>query len=470
MEWAIDHGDVRIALGDAVERLREMPDESVQCIVTSPPFFALRDYGTGRWEGGDESCDHVKAARHQVQGATSQRAGRKSAEHQRNDMFVGTCGRCGAVRVDRQIGLEETPELWVEALVAVFAECRRVLRDDGVMWLECGDTYATTSTYRAPQSMAKANGWAQEEARVPRPNAPGVKAKDLVGAPWLLGFALRGDGWYLRSEVIWDKVNAMPESVLDRPTTGHSRVFLLAKTDRYFYDAEAIRQPHKHDGRRATKIASNGAGLTTHENYEGRQNSERWPGSGANARTVWSIATQPTPWAHFATFPEKLVERCIMAGTSEAGGCLECGSPWRRLVVASGGTIGAGWHDHETDDVTGQRNGGSSRGWETYRREERGWVPTCDHYDHLYYLMPRPSNRRKAEQRDMWPGRWMRVRSRPAQAHWVTAPNVVLDPFMGSGTTAVVARRLGRHAVGVELNPAYLEICEGRLKQLSLLT
>lgn len=416
--------DVRIASGDAVERLREMPDESVQCIVTSPPFWALRDYGTGSWEGGDEGCDHTKPTRHQVQGATSQRKGRASVDAQRNETFTGTCERCGAVRVDRQIGLEETPEEWVAALVRVFRECRRVLRSDGVMWLEVGDTYANDEKWGG--SSGGKNGYAASgDEGYRQRRSTGLKGKDLVGAPWMLAFALRADGWWLRSEVIWDKLNPMPESVTDRPTTSHSRVFLLTKNDRYFFDADAIRSPHKHDGRKVTAVLG-GDGSLQH------RDGERWPGLGANARTVWSIASEPTPFAHFATFPQKLVERCLKAGTSEKGACASCGAPWRRVVEASGGTIGQGWHDHTDDLTTGQLNGASSKGMATYRREERGWEPTCEH---------------------------------PA----AVVPCVVLDPFMGSGTTALVARRLGRYAVGVELNDEYIRIAEKRLQQLSLL-
>lgn len=477
IDWWLDHGDVRLAHGDAATCLAEMDEGSVQCIVTSPPFYGLRDYGTATWEGGDADCDHRSPAeRRQIPHGDGRTKDAYADERHlipgAGALYPDVCGKCGAQRVDRQIGLEPTPEEWVESLVRVFREARRVLRDDGVFWLEVGDTYNAYNGNRGTQST-----YAGERVRVGEPQVPSghglmvptLKPKDLVGAPWMLAFALRADGWYLRSDTIWWRPNPMPESVLDRPTKAHSYVFLLTKSPRYFYDAEAIREPHKHDGRKATQIASNGAGISTHENYEHRQGAERWPGSGANVRSVWSIPTESTPYAHFATFPQALVERCLKAGTSERGACCECGRPWVRIVRATGGLLGASWHDHADDLGAGAGQGTHGQVmYATYRRESVGWQPACDHYDHLYALLPRPSKRRKAMHRDSWPGRWKRVRARAGLEDWRTVPCVALDPFMGSGTTAVVARRLHLHAVGIDLSEEYLRIASDRLKQLSL--
>jgi hypothetical protein len=205
----------------------------------------------------------------------------------------------------------------------------------------------------------------------------------------------------------------MPESVTDRPTKAHSYVFLLTKRARYYYDADAIRDEYRYDGRRA----------------------ERWPGAGANARTVWTIATEPTPFAHFATFPQALVERCIKAGTSEHGACGVCGAPWQRVVerAKAAGSLPAreGGHPNGSRDVKG--GGPAYVKWKLANPDVlKGWAPTCDH------------------------------------AAATVRPCVVLDPFMGSGTTALVARRLGRRSVGVELSAAYGAIAARRLQQLSL--
>jgi DNA modification methylase len=228
----------------------------------------------------------------------------------------------------------------VAALVGVFREVRRVLRDDGTVWLNLGDSYATSPG----ANNANLQAWAAENAKgggrragldpTPRRLVPdGFKPKDLLGIPWLVAFALRADGWYLRSDIIWAKPNPMPESVTDRPTKAHEYLFLLSKSPRYWYDADAIREPHgdnTHHGltmdrasqfKKASQIGGHGKGAPTIElNPAGR-----------NKRSVWTVATQPYPGAHFATFPPKLIEPCILAGCPERA-CSVCGAPWTRIV------------------------------------------------------------------------------------------------------------------------------------------
>jgi DNA modification methylase len=334
--------------GDARTRLRGLPDASVHCCVTSPPYFGLRDYGHGG-----------------------------------------------------QLGLESSPEEYVTVLVAILREVRRVLRDDGTLWLNLGDSYAAR---KAPGksaldrwSAAHARGGAHKEQAlqpVRKQLTAGLKEKDLIGIPWMVAFALRADGWYLRSDVVWAKPNPMPESVRDRPTRSHEYLFLLTKSPRYRYDAEAIREPAADVGR------ENGR--------EGRQErpEARPPGShprrlarlnyaelGRNRRSVWSIATQPFPGAHFATFPPRLVEPCILAGTAPTA-CGACGAPYERVPAAAGAL-----------DSNGQ---------------------TCGHDD--------PEGQ-----------------------------CVVLDPFAGAGTTGLVALRLGRSFVGIELNEDYVRLARERI-------
>jgi DNA modification methylase len=327
----LDDGDVRIWLGDVMDSLREMPDESVQTCVTSPPYWGLRDYGA-----------------------------------------------------DGQIGLEATPDEYVERIVEVFREVRRVLRDDGTLWLNLGDSYAGSgpsgASYQSETTKRREAGGMHGSFRVSaslrdrgltyaekKPVAPpGLKPKDLVGIPWRVAFALQADGWYLRSDIIWHKPNPMPESVTDRPTKSHEYVFLLAKSARYYYDAEAIKQEAKYPSDKRRPMGSEGSWQ-----MDGRKRGENGGGQAyehdttkSNARTVWTITTKAYSEAHFATFPTELPERCIKAGSREG--------------------------------------------------------------------------------------------------------DTVLDPFMGSGTTAWVARHLGRRAIGCELNAEYLEIAARRLSQQSL--
>jgi len=448
----VDDADAVIYHGDALAVLAGLEARSVQCIVTSPPFWGLRDYGTGEWSGGDPACEHDVGRSNHAHAGNVHEPGPDGNAFRNSSRYLGqgaptpnVC-RCGAERIDAQIGLEETPEAWCAALVAVFREARRVLRDDGVLWVEIGDTYASNVGGGTDGSKTKGgvaghvpNAWGGgSQSPVIRPD--NVKPKDLVGAPWLLAFALRADGWYLRADCIWHRPNPMPESVTDRPTKAHSYVFLLSKRARYYYDADAIREPAANDpsagGRQ--RAASRGqvapAEYSTDDTDAGRR--ERLNGAQlptmANARTVWTIATEPTPFAHFATFPQALAERCIKAGTSEHGCCSICGAPWRRLVDVSYEATQATMRDRVGVDTTSIRTARAD--FVPARRipTTTGWEASCEHL------------------------------GAPVE------PCTVLDPFMGSGTVALVARRLGRHAVGVELSAAYGAIAARRLQQLSL--
>lgn len=373
-----------IITGDSLTVLRTLPDESVQCCITSPPYWGLRNYGVGG-----------------------------------------------------QLGLEKTPEEYTAKMVEIFREVRRVLKPDGTLWLNLGDSYASgKGTCYNPGGGESSLGKERKEENahpLDRGNkstleASGLKPKDLVGIPWMVAFALRADGWYLRSDIIWSKPNPMPESVTDRPTKAHEYIFLMSKSARYYYNANAIKEPasepvtmtweqRKAEGeqmrhgisqnsgalnRKASPVprgwdtsTGNGGHIKLEGNYKPlpetqanirkkrdkqRGHSRRHAGfndrwdemeraeqcSGMrNVRSVWTIATQPFKEAHFATYPQELVKRCLMAGTKEG--------------------------------------------------------------------------------------------------------DMILDPFMGSGTTAVVARNAGRHYLGIELNPAYIEMAEKRLTQGQLI-
>ena len=260
--------DISIFCGDALEVLPAIQAGSVHCCVTSPPYWGLRDYG-----------------------------------------------------IDSQLGLESTPEEYVARLVEVFRGVRRVLRDDGTLWLNLGDSYARDEGKGEKFRNGKGHRWSgQTPNGMCGPGLGGLKPKDLVGIPWRVAFALQTDGWYLRSDIIWAKPNPMPESVTDRPTKAHEYLFLLAKNERYYYDAEAILEPITSDRAPSRKAKAQGAGfseLRAGTPYDGI-------GDHRNRRSVWTIPTQPYPEAHFATFPEALIEPCIKAGCPPGGTILDC--------------------------------------------------------------------------------------------------------------------------------------------------
>jgi DNA modification methylase len=326
LELAVD----RIIEGDALTELQKLPSASADCCITSPPYYGLRDYG-----------------------------------------------------VDGQIGLEATPEAYVAAQVAVFGEVKRVLKDEGTLWLNLGDSYAgswgnsghrpeidgTPSHQREKKTEYLARGgWDQRREVPPNQKVAGCKPKDLIGIPWMVAFALRADGWYLRQDIIWAKPAPMPESVRDRCTRSHEYIFLLAKSQKYYYDCEAIAEPLACPGEANRKTPARFGGadkyteakkqsrLHSGNEYTGTSNGKR------NKRDVWTIPTKPYKEAHFATFPEALVEPCILAGCPEGG--------------------------------------------------------------------------------------------------------TVLDPFFGAGTTGLVAKKLNRSYIGIELNPEYCQIARARVAAL----
>lgn len=290
----------------------------------------MRDYGTAEWEGGEDGCDHVSGmARKDTERETP--GGRGGSFRGGTVQFKDTCGKCGAIRKDSQIGLEPTPDEYVQNLVNVFREVRGVLRDDGTLWLNLGDSYAGSwgNQGRKPErgTQRPINGemlTPVDDERYPSKQSntgsipPGAdyKAKDLHGIPWLVAFALRADGWYLRSEIIWAKPNPMPESVTDRPTRAHEQVFLLSKGPRYFWDADAVRE--QDSGRSSGNGFVRDHRLTyQNEDGSGRGNEAEWePGGGRNKRSVWTVTAQPYAEAHFATFPPKLIEPMVLAGSA----------------------------------------------------------------------------------------------------------------------------------------------------------
>jgi DNA modification methylase len=430
--------------GDVIDRLRSLPGDSIHCVVTSPPYWGLRDYGLRpvRW-GGKARCEHdwepTRPLRHPgPHGGTGGAAREVPSVAYDASKGGSTCRKCWGWL--GQLGLEQAPERFVDHLAGVFDEVRRVLRPDGTLWLNLGDTYAThpsglTGEKRWKTSTLAARDYsgAEQAGRVDK-RAPGLKPKDLVGIPWRVAFELQRRGWWLRSDCVWAKPNPMPEAVRDRPTRAHDSVFLLTKSRRYFYDAYAVREPLQESTlRRLRHHLPNPAENRTSRSKHPEGDFRRFPllrntsPSGRNLRTVWWIPTQLYRGAHFATFPEKLPELCILAGSSERGACVECGSPWTREVRATGGAID---HAQSIDAplVSGRAPVADAPGWHdgSYRRVDLGFRKRCSC----------GTNR--------------------------TVPCLVLDPFAGSGTVLAVARRLGRRSIGIELNPDYVTLARHR--------
>jgi DNA modification methylase len=360
----------KIIFGDCRETMKQLATDGVkvQLSVTSPPYFGLRDYGTSSWEGGDVDCTHsisMPTKWNDPKRGTS--VLRPEVSHRGGD--ASHCHVCGAKRIDLQIGLEETPEQYIEAMVEVFRCVKDILADDGVLWVNIGDSYAMASmrgeNSKFSGQVGAHKGYENGSVKLGKRSIPfGIKAKDLIGIPWMLAFALRADGWYLRQDIIWHKPNPMPESVTDRCTKAHEYIFLLSKSQKYFYDNEAIKEPSEHpeDNRKSSVNTSTAKDFQRDVGNKLAVGDKTYPFR--NKRSVWTVNTKPYGGAHFAVFPEELIEPCILAG-SRVG-------------------------------------------------------------------------------------------------------DVVLDPFMGSGTTAQVAQQLGRKYLGCELNPNYKPLQDKRVAQQSL--
>jgi len=422
-EHDFTHGkNIDILVGDCIESMRSLPDQSVHTCVTSPPYWGLRDYGK-----------------------------------------------------DEQIGLEQTPEAFVEALLNVFREVKRVLRDDGTLWLNLGDSYASGKARYSTKEQTIAGGGRndaklgdlQNGKRACVKHHEYLKDKDLVGIPWLVAFALQRDGWYLRQDIIWAKPNCMPESMKDRCTKSHEYIFMLTKSPTYFFDQEAIKEPIKGvSARRMMRGVSdlhkntNGApGQTPHSMATGRENRTNTEPPNYLAkkikRSVWWVSPKPYKGAHFAVFPPELIEPCILAGTSAKGCCSKCLAPHTRKTgrqcsecpciiptqakeCPDCGYRNTGWLDERTTNADKRAGEDNTVGSLTARKKvmksatvaSTTFFPTCE-----------------------------------CDADVI--PCTALDPFGGSGTTAGVALRHGRKAIMCELNPEYAAVMPKRIEAIS---
>jgi DNA modification methylase len=424
---------IKILKGDCLETLKSLDEQSINTCVTSPPYWGLRDYGTGEWVGGNADCLHKSAKKNadKTGGFTGKRIRKiggsennKYLKHKKN------CPDCGATRKDNQLGMEDTPEEFVENLVRVFKEVKRVLRDDGTVWLNLGDSYYNYRPGKG-QSLSK-QSVSNTDQDLPQDCArrgnkiAGLKEKDLVGIPWRVAFALQADGWYLRQDIIWHKPNPMPESVRDRCTKSHEYIFLLSKNPKYYYDNEAIKEDSIYHGKdkRSDKGNIRYEGKRTNNKDTKAQQSFVTINPKKNKRSVWTITTKPYKEAHFATFPTDLIEPCVLAGCPEEI-CVDCGKPYKRVMQKP----------KQLEIERNKRSGLDDRKvggvLDKYNREnppiDLGLQKQCD-----------------CETNE-------------------TKGGTVLDPFGGSGTTGVVASKHNRNAVLCELNEGYIDIAEKRL-------
>ena len=387
--------------------LHQLADGSVQMIATSPPYYGLRAYAG---EQGVEWPEVTFRLNEWVEPTTVPPM------------------RCG-------LGMEPSPVAFIGHLILCLREWRGVLRDDGVCFVNLGDSYASNQKGSGGPSEKQLSNTGSRYSPIKFQH--GVKEKDLLGIPWLFAIAARADGWFLRSDIIWAKPNPMPESVTDRCTKSHEYVFLLSKSQRYFWDAEGVKETSV-DPEGSAKRYEAPFNVGTKEVHNGRPNGaanttgmKEFAGT-RNLRTVWTIATQPTPFAHFATFPEKLVEPMIRAGSSERGACPHCGKAWVRCVEKGYTSTG-----DQVDGRPGIYTMGSGR-------NDKGGVRT---------LSGQEFNRQKAAHPDVTIG-FAPACTCPALE---PVPCVVLEPFKGSGTTGKVAVRLGRAYVGVDIAQEYLD-------------
>jgi DNA modification methylase len=317
-----------VIIGDNRQALKELADASIQTVVTSPPYWGLRDYGTANWSGGDESCEHIKdSSKTKKFGNDEFNKNRPSREATKlpGYYYKDLCASCGATLEDNQIGLEQSPDDFIEELCVVFDEVWRVLKEDGTIWVNLGDSYAGSG--KGPAGNLAKNTAAGEARHLEKKHSAivpdGLKPKDLVGIPWRFAFAMQARGWYLRSDIIWHKPNPMPESVTDRPTKSHEYIFLMTKSARYYYDHEAI----KEDAIWAEEKRAGQGRL----HYDGKRQGEKGTGQEnfvsivdkKNKRSVWQVNVKGYKEAHFATYPTELIEPCILAGSKEGDTVLD---------------------------------------------------------------------------------------------------------------------------------------------------
>lgn len=445
--WRDSH---RAIFNKDCRRMSELPDDSVQCVVTSPPYWGLRRYAGEQdliWSG-KEDCEHewgdqiISLANDSNRGTMEWKTGGNPAAKV-NGCKVSQgnfCLKCGAWR--GALGLEPTPELYVQHTIEILREIRRVLRKDGVVFWNIGDSYQGGNRGASIESDIKRgdqggsfqphNIGAKGIISPSRLSHPTIKPKDLCLIPFRVAIAAQEDGWWVRSVIIWSKPNPMPESVTDRPTESHEYILMLTKSAKYYWDAEAVREKYESEPDHNLRDKAIEKYIGTNLFSEGGR--DYYSNGGRNLRSVWTFPTQSYKGAHFATYPEKLVEICVKAATPEVGCCSKCGKPWVRIIKPTKEyekLLGTWTPDTDADPELRAKIGFAAHSKKvatTAQYETLGWKPQCS------------CNADKV-------------------------PSIVLDPFVGSGTTLKVAAELNRRAVGYELSGEYCQLAVKRNKQ-----
>lgn len=528
-----------ILCGDALERLKDIPDNTVQTCITSPPYYGLRDYGTGKWIGGDPNCKHYSGTYGNNVSVGTHKNMKDSGMPTVGFAHImrNVCTKCGAIREDKQIGLEETPEQYINKLVEVFREVKRVLKDDGTLWINIGDTYNGTKRGNTNDINKKTN----TDSFVKK-LWEGAKEKDLIGIPWMLAFALRADGWYLRQDIIWHKPNPMPESVEDRCTKSHEYIFLLSKNPTYYFDYEAIEEPANYDGRNDTtlkgsdKYASgnylpdgnpNSFASGTHERWKFKSTGIKFGGNkygdseDSHYQTYSGNAWTPKLKSKYDSIDQEASVRQGMHrdrgnGVIEVRNDLPSKEDFLAFIKRSSNptaisecgvikTTAEHWFradsgfSYPTKEDWLLCRDLLDDGSEEFKLIDTGLTSVVietdavgkSSYKNLQYdgQAPNTMHLKRAEgladevyavrrKRDVWS---VNVASFKG-AHFATFPekliepcilagskegDVVLDPFNGSGTTGAVSLKHKRKYIGVELNPEYIKLTEDRFDSIT---
>ena len=407
--------------GNCIDKMKELEDNSIDCVVSSPPYFGLRDYGTAQWQGGDPNCDHeTKRSRgDDIKEGDKQGTNKGSRPNSQRVCY------CGAKRIDEQFGLEKSYQDYIANTVKVFETFKPKLKDTATIWWNVGDSYNQNqsagdrvSKYSKKQKTNQGNlGFKIESQK-------NLKVKDLLMIPNRVAIALQEAGWYIRSEIIWHKPNPMPESVRDRPTSSHEKIWLITKNKKYYYDAASIKEPLAASSipRLNQNIKNQRGSARAHAG--GKTNGPMKAvnlGSKRNKRNVWTVTTKPFRGAHFATFPKDLIEPCIKAGCPEKV-CSKCKTPYIKIKEKIG-EFQRRWSKNNQENSPYEKQGSMQNLY-----KDKGCKKDC-----------------KCETDKFESG-------------------IVLDPFAGAGTTGLVAKENNRAAILIELNGEYLAMAKKRIE------
>lgn len=514
----------KLICGDALEELKKMGGESVDCCITSPPYWGLRDYGTAKWEGGSVECDHKKPNR------CGSNCNTGHTNETGIDFYQETCAKCGAKRIDRQLGLEKTPEEYVAKMVEVFGEVKRVLKKEGTLWLNLGDSYAGNREKSGHAGPHATCGNTKEECCAKfNKVTDGLKPKDLVGIPWRVAFALQSDGWYLRQDIIWHKPNPMPESVTDRCTKAHEYIFLLAKSQKYYFDADAIKEKtvdneaiEEYNNKYERSIKKSATQIQSQSTRQGEAFGLQQVGKDeTDTQEICDVGSGQTLFEEVCGEIQAVGQKKNSCGQTHKDKEIQGNSKEIPELAKGQGVFSEGssqeTSDDEVDDLrfdgrtvgndkkraglslcdlpsektTHQRPYNSdNEGRATYSEKYTSTLSELQHKEGHKNIQPkgqfpnsfhiaRTQGKKDTQyslrnKRSVWT-----VNTKPFKgAHFATFPEdlilpcvlagcpkdgTILDPFSGAGTTGVVAKKNNRNFIGIELNENYFKIAQRRI-------